>query len=591
MCMAQVTRKWIFRGRLGAPASLPRSFTGHGSSVLDPCSLSLWRYITVVLYFESASHERVGAVATNQKYRHLLPPPASMARQEAMIKETIRAMKLAMKRRPSGSGSGSGSDSDGEIHRATNRGNKLKRGASAVQQDRLDITGGLAYKKRVYHASYARYTISTKPSLLDEDGDVYSPTESDHEAERYGEPAHDDPFAHVQLERLLRPLTTPAELADHPSLSVPYKSKALTQMAEESLQMLRRERASLWKAKRLLQRLRGDADWVDCGTFETEYDRVLLPDSDMASVGGDLSAVPSVVADQAVPELEVPPSQKQRENGTLQVEDILDPAKKDFQAEEAGDTMEGVQAVDMAAEEDWNSSLTSVRRRPDADHAENYAKDQGVLHDATAPAARDHLVGAPESSTQAPNPTVADLAEREGHSDAASLSNGGSTHAMVTRRRARSPAERSDHTPSSSPSDSGSIPAVHPWFVPPPSCLADRDLGLPPGEADETRKLLFSYVQKQEQIVRSLESLHAGLQKADRLRHDIYRSCKAEGHVLPDGKGNMVTEMSDGEDWYDVADWYMQPWEVLEKGKDEVDDVEQEERGRRPGRGRRVNRM
>lgn len=75
----------------------------------------------------------------------------------------------------------------------------------------------------------------------------------------------------------------------------------------------------------------------------------------------------------------------------------------------------------------------------------------------------------------------------------------------------------------------------------------------------------------------------------------MYRSCKAEGHVVSDGKGNAVTEMSDGEDWYDPSDWNMQAWELtadgkLEKGKDEVEDVE-EERGRRPGRGRRVNRI
>jgi hypothetical protein len=52
--------------------------------------------------------------------------------------------------------------------------------------------------------------------------------------------------------------------------------------------------------------------------------------------------------------------------------------------------------------------------------------------------------------------------------------------------------------------------------------------------------------------------------------------------------------MSDGEDWYDVEDWALQSWELkdgaLEKGKDEVEDVEEERRGR-PGRGRRVNRM
>ena len=128
----------------------------------------------------------------------------------------------------------------------------------------------------------------------------------------------------------------------------------------------------------------------------------------------------------------------------------------------------------------------------------------------------------------------------------------------------------------------------------PSTALSDRDLGLPVNEADDTRKLLLLYVQKQEQVVRSLDALYMGLQKTDRLRQYVYRSCQAEAHLVPDGKGNMVTEMSDGEDWYDISDWGLQPWELkdgqLEKGKDEVEDVEEEGR-RRPGRGRRVNRI
>ncbi|KAF7195991.1 Pyruvate decarboxylase [Pseudocercospora fuligena] len=464
-----------------------------------------------------------------------------MARQEALIKETIRAMKLSMKRRPS-----DGSDSETEISVKTNRGNKLKRGAHAVQQDSLDDTGGLSYRKKVNHAGYSRYTISTKPPLLDDDGDVYSPTESDHEAERYGEPARDDPFAEVQLEQLLRPLTTPAELETHPSLSIPYKSKALTQMAEESLEMLRRERASLWKAKRLLQRLRGDSDWVNCETFETDYDRSLLPDSDQASVG-DQSAVPSIITDQPMLELEPPPIQP-LENGTSETEDAMDPQKQaPSEQQEQGEAMEGVETNDMAGEAEV-AAISGQVQGPSDDEA---AKEQespadipnGEGADLSVPTEGDPDRSAEEngSVTQAPNPAITDLAEREANSETASQSNGGSTHAMMTRRRARSPAERSDRTPSPSPSDSASAPVVHPWFIPPSSSLADRDIGLPAHEAEETRKLLFQYVQKQEQIVRSLESLHAGLQKADRLRHDVYRGCKAEGHLVPDGKGDMMT--------------------------------------------------
>lgn len=61
--------------------------------------------------------------------------------QQMHIAETIRSMKLAMKRRADDS------DSDVDMPSHTNRGNKLKRKAKHVQQDRLDDTGRLSYRK------------------------------------------------------------------------------------------------------------------------------------------------------------------------------------------------------------------------------------------------------------------------------------------------------------------------------------------------------------------------------------------------------------------------------------------------------------
>ena len=95
----------------------------------------------------------------------------------------------------------------------------------------------------------------------------------------------------MQLEHLLRPLTAAHELVDHPSLSTAFKSKALTQMADEAMEMLRRERESLWTAKRLLRRFRGEADWVPGETFETERDWALLHEQPAdAGTNGDGSS-------------------------------------------------------------------------------------------------------------------------------------------------------------------------------------------------------------------------------------------------------------------------------------------------------------
>lgn len=60
--------------------------------------------------------------------------------QQIQFEETIRAMKLAMKRRADDS------DSDTDVHHHTNRGNKLNRRAKYINRDRLDDTGRLSYK-------------------------------------------------------------------------------------------------------------------------------------------------------------------------------------------------------------------------------------------------------------------------------------------------------------------------------------------------------------------------------------------------------------------------------------------------------------
>lgn len=496
-----------------------------------------------------------------------------MAQTQAAIAETIAAMKLAMKRK-------------------ADSGNLKQRDA---KHRRLDDTGALRWRERVNHAGYMRNTISTNPKRYDKYGYIFSPAASDDEEldeDAEIEAEEDNPFGEVQLDNLLRPLNSAADLAEHPSLKLAYESKALTQMADEAAETLRRERASLYKAKRLLRRFRGDGDWVPCGLFETDHDEyLLLGGQHNVGLQSLQSAVPSTTMEQPPMDLDIPPPAK--------VEEHVDPTKE-VPAEGSkpeDEVMEGVERTDQAVpvvdekatengdEMQQDTAPAQETTDPSKSHEDSTEVTNGDNTEPAAAATDDISVDPP------PNPTVADLADRDANSETASNSNATERHAMTTRARARSPAER---TPSPSPSDSASVPDIHPWFIAPGSALTDRDLGLPPHEAEDTRKLLLLYVQKQEQICRSLEELCFGLQKADRLRNYVYRSAKAEGHVIHDGKGNAVTEMSDGEDWYDVEDWGLQAWQLkdgaLEKGKDEVEDVEEERRGR-PGRGRRVNRI
>lgn len=105
---------------------------------------------------------------------------------------------------------------------------------------------------------------------------------------------------------------------------------------------------------------------------------------------------------------------------------------------------------------------------------------------------------------------------------------------------------------------------IHPIFLAPKSAHPDRDLGLPEQEAEDVRRLLQLYVQKQEEVCRGTKKLYEGLLKADRQRRTVLSWAKSEGHCGPN------RDMSDGEDWYDQEEWGLT--EDLKKGQDEEEE-------------------
>ncbi|MCJ1468755.1 hypothetical protein MMC07_007385 [Pseudocyphellaria aurata] len=134
---------------------------------------------------------------------------------------------------------------------------------------------------------------------------------------------------------------------------------------------------------------------------------------------------------------------------------------------------------------------------------------------------------------------------------------------MTTRAQALATSENnttSSRTRSASPV-SWVPPAIHPLYLMPPSARPDRNFGLPPGEAEDIRRMVMLYVQKQEEVCRGAEKLYVGLLRADRMRKTVFKWCKAEAHV---------GEMSDGEDWYDKEEWGLD--EELRKGHDDEED-------------------
>jgi len=107
-------------------------------------------------------------------------------------------------------------------------------------------------------------------------------------------------------------------------------------------------------------------------------------------------------------------------------------------------------------------------------------------------------------------------------------------------------------------------PFIHPLFLAPARAHPDRDVGLPEQEAEEVRRLVQLYVQKQEEVCRGTRRLYEGLRKADRLRKTVWSWSRAEAHC------GANRDMSDGEDWYDKEEWGLT--EDLKKGEDEVEE-------------------
>ncbi|KAI4217945.1 MAG: hypothetical protein LQ349_008943 [Xanthoria aureola] len=221
-----------------------------------------------------------------------------------------------------------------------------------------------------------------------------------------------------------------------------------------------------------------------------------------------------------------------------------------------------------------NESMTNETTASGAE-SEAVAKDGTVETDVSRPIATEQmqeteLKRSPPDEETHDNPEMLSLDAKEDgimvDAEGPEATNNGLQpipHRMTTRAQAQ--AVSSENTNSSrtrSPSIASSIlPSIHPLFLTPSSAWPDRDFGLPPDEAESTRRILMSYVQKQEEVCRGVEKLYDGFLQAQRMKKNVLDSCKAEGHV---------GEMSDGEDWYDKEEWGLE--EDLRKGHDEDED-------------------
>ncbi|KAI1455077.1 RXT2-like protein [Annulohypoxylon moriforme] len=478
-----------------------------------------------------------------------------MTSQQVLFSETIAAMKKARKRKAYES------DSDEEIHYHGNRGHKLMKRARFVHEGQLaPPSGPEVYKEIVNHAGYQRAIISRNPVLIDDEGyEIDSDDDQDYIQDVTDTAAEFNPYANVRLENILAPLTSVTDLPTHPTFSRSYTTKTLTNLAKQGCNIMQKENAALWKVKHLQTKLVGDHIWAPCevmlGPNDIEFYRddymdfhsqapgsvksdanTLSPESARAKASKNAK-----VAAKDGPPISVngklPTNGEQSENGDTTMVDAEPPADTNTMTPEPE-----TQSGKVASEDNPRDTAvgSSTEKSLKIDVAENGQS-----------AATDIINGAKElqiTENVVPN-NVAASAKQGETEKAVQISKG---------------TEHGDSRAVSVMSEFTDEPPIHPLFLPPRSAHPDRDLGIPEAEAEDMRRLLQLYVQKQEEVCRGAKRLYEGLLRADRMRKTVLQWAKYEAHVGPN------RDMSDGEDWYDKEEWGLE--DDLKKGQDEEEE-------------------
>lgn len=333
------------------------------------------------------------------------------------------------------------------------------------------------------------------------------------------------------------------DLPTHPTLSRPFTSKALAELTSQARALMHKEKAALWKVKRLLTQLQGDSTWAPCGLF-------VEPD------GHELFSDTMRFLDRRPPPLSTPNTAPGLTNGES--------------SRHAGGHVEIHETNGHFPDEEGGNGETRSgnERQADADKGrENGLAINGVRRDK----ATLNSVKGKEVMSNAVESDMMKAALTERNGALALIGIGSSRELEHVNVKAHEGAF---------PHDSSDSPVIHPLFQAPLSARPDGKLGLPPAEAEELRRTVQLFVQRQEETCRGALKLYEGLLKADRLRRTVLEMAKAEAHC------GSNRDLSDGEDWYDKEDWGLT--EDLKKGQDEEEEeTTQQQQQQKKTRNRR----
>ncbi|KAK2590574.1 hypothetical protein QQS21_011739 [Conoideocrella luteorostrata] len=458
-----------------------------------------------------------------------------MATQQILFAETIAGMKKAFKRKAYGEtpfrllllarddptltkARSIESDSDSDIDSLTNRGHKLqKRARFALKGQLVPTANPSAYKQVVDYAGVRRNILYPNLPLVDDEGyEIISDDDDDRVEEAELAAAELNPYSKIRLEHVLAPLTASTDLPGHPTLSKPFTSKTLTELIAQSCDIMRKENQSLWQVRNLWTSLCGDGVWMPCEAMIGPNDIDLYSEEHLARFLQGLS------------------SNDDQGSLALVVNGNSDPLSAKISSNEHP-------VLPDSATIDGDVSMADVTNSKD-DKKYN-GKDIANEQESEAEQAKDGEPNQPQSGEKVGADEADESAQQNGNPVAP---------AADTR------AEQST-VPGASTLQDQSL--IYPLFLPPAGAKPNRDLNIPENEAEDIRRLLALYVQKQEEVCRGASRLHQGLLRAHRLRSNVLRWAKAEAHCGPN------RDLSDGEDWYDKEEWGLT--EDLKKGQDE----------------------
>lgn len=300
-----------------------------------------------------------------------------------------------------------------------------------------------------------------------------------------------------------------------------------------------------------MTRLSGDNTWIPCGNVETQDDyRLFLDERD----------------DHRGRTLEKPPPKDdadQTSTGTLVSDDADQPVELLDAVTRANDA-----ALDILKEAalEVNGTIKSANKSTHDTESSKGAND---------PKSNGLVAGEMTDIDMNIEGTVVETVNEEGDTtligDVEMDIEGGETEGAPAPRRMRTRAQAQAASDNATSSRTRSISPdfdnenfIHPFFLAPAKSHPDRDVGLPQNEAEEVRRLLQLYIQKQEEVCRGAQKIYEGLLRADRYRKLVMKWAKAEAHV------GVNRDMSDGEDWYDKEEWGLD--EDLKKGQDEEEE-------------------